>query len=443
MRVYIFTLTILITIISTTVFQNNVYAIDYATFDSFYKESISTKTWVIGGLLAVGGIALAVTGIGSAPGAAALGTAIGKIMGLSGAAATKAGLALLGGGALAKGGFGMLGGTVVLTTIFEGTMLGGSQIYEARTHQNNYNELCEQVKDYPNLPPIVNDSGPDEIEKVVDLFKKHYNFNALPSAKENVDTIHVALTALNRYEPEKDAFYKIGYDSVIRHEQLRVQTLKAILCFMDNDYKFAYKTALNAKQFYKSESDDGKKSVLLFIQSIAGLMANEIDIDTSLKYFRYAIMEEPDSPMLPLLYSIYISRAGALDVVTIDFINELYSIGSHIHKEKIKTVVNSQILTAAISKIWEEKNKIVYLLDNYDNLDREKAKVMIKHSYKNFNSFLEFAKAVKTFGIRYNDDTKEFWDKANDSINNYRNDSKELEKRIDEFEKHSDNQINS
>lgn len=425
---------IILSAIIVIIFQDNAFAKDYASFESFYRESLSLKSWVIGGVLAVAGVTLVFfTSGAAAPFVGAIGSAIGGMMGLSGAAATSAGLAWLGGGALAAGGYGVFGGTVLLTAIFEGSLLGGTQYIQHKVNQMNYVELCEQVKDYPNLPPILNTDGPKEIEDVVELFKKAYEIDQLPSTKVNIDVINVANSIVSKYDQEEDRFYKIGYDTVMRHEQLRIHTLQAILFFMANDYKSSYKKSVQAREFHKSVADDGIYSVIDFIYSVSGLMANNIDMKTSLSHFRVAIKSEAKNPLIPLLYSIYISRVGAIDKISIGFIREIGEFCELIEDEKIKCVVSIQVVTASLAKIWESQQMIRLLADNSGNIDLDKGIKMVKEAYENYKTFLSYARTF-ILTIPKNEDSREFLDKATASLKKYSSEEQLLGEMIKSLE---------
>lgn len=396
-------------------FQDTALAKDYASFKSFYIES-TLKSWLIGCGLAVAGTAMVVFFPAlAAPCVGTIGSAIGGMMGLSGAAATSAGLAWLGGGALAAGGFGVIGGTVLITAIFEGTMLTATQYVDEYRTNKNYAELCERVKDYPNLPPITNTDGPNEVDEVVELLKKEYSIGDLPSAERNKLAIVKALQIINRYRPEEDSFYKIGYDTVIRHEKLRVYTLKAILHFMNNDYINAYQATSSARSIY---DDDGIMSVINFIYSVSGLMTDKISLQDSLEEFRAAISSETDNKMIPLLYSIYISHAGAKNVVSINFLQHISALRYTITDSKIKNIVLYQILIASLSKVWENKQRIVTIADNIDNLNIEQPEKIVAEAFENYNVFLQYAyKVMKS--ISTSDDFSKLLDEPSRSINNY------------------------
>ena len=185
-------------VICLVLLTDSAFAKDYANFESFYKEG-NFWGWVIGGILALAGVAAVIfTGGAASPIVAGIGSAVGSMMGLSGAAATSAGLALLGGGSLAAGGFGMLGGSVLISAILEGTFLVGSQYVDSISRNNTYKELCEQMKDYPNFPPIKNDSGPSEIGRVVKILNKDYNVDLPNSAPQNQRAVKASLYELNR-----------------------------------------------------------------------------------------------------------------------------------------------------------------------------------------------------------------------------------------------------
>ena len=387
--------TILCSFILSLCLTGVVHAADYASFESFYQKSGGIWGWVIGGVLACAGVALVFVSTGfAAPFVASIGSAIGGLMGLSGAAATSAGLAWLGGGALAAGGLGVVGGSALLTAIFECTVLGGTQYYEYYSRKKDYQELCEQVKDYPTLPPIQNSDGPAEVKLVVESLERHYRLDSLPSSEPNTEAVKHALYETLRWKAPDKKFYSIGYEEKVRREKLRMYSLQAILYFMGNDYKEAFKHAGEARYYHFETKDDGPASVPNFVYSVSGVFTEELPINISLNIFHEAIKSEPENLMIPQLFSIYISRLGAKNAI--DY-NVLYSLGGtakHITDTKIRYVAEYQIMTAITAKLWEIQQLLTFYSDNSDSIDEAEF-------FKNTQTYQEEYKKILDYGQSY------------------------------------------
>jgi hypothetical protein len=155
------------------IFPDSSYAAtEYATFESFYKES-SAIGWILAMVVALSvGVVIFFTGGAASPIVAGFGSWIGGMMGLSGIAATNAGLALLGGGSIASGGFGIIGGTALLTAslsfgidiVFDYTAGEVVSVYK-------YSNLTEHSKKMLTLPLPMNDSGPNAYEIAMEVLE--------------------------------------------------------------------------------------------------------------------------------------------------------------------------------------------------------------------------------------------------------------------------------
>lgn len=421
-------------------FADVALAKDYANFESFYKEG-NFWGWVIGGIFAVVGIAAVVLSGGTAsPIVAGIGSAVGGMMGLSGAAATSAGLAFLGGGSLAAGGFGMLGGTVLISAVLEGTFLAGSQYVDAIGRESTYKELCEQVKDYPNFPPIKNNSGPTEIGIVVKILNKNYDVTQPNSIPQNQKAVSDAIYELNKYRPEEDSFYKINYKEVMRREQLRVDSLLALLYFMENDYKSAYSMAQSAINNFNGVKDDGPASVPNFIIASAGLITQEISPEDSIVLFSSVIGNESESPILPLLYSIYISRAGATKVINDRFLKSLISTTSRIENKDIAPVVDSQLMMAILARLWDNYQSIMTIGDNIQQFNLQKAKTRCRDNLKEYEAILIMAKSFHNRFPSNTPEEKDFSWRTSHSIQKYDDDLVELRQIVSKIESLSENE---
>ena len=286
-------------------------ASEYATFESFYKEpsvlGIGLWGWVIAGIAtiaaAIGIIAVGVGtgGVGAPAAVAAVGTWIGKLMGFSGAVATNAGLALLGGGALAKGGFGMLGGTILLTSVFvfstEIVVDYGSDAIGNLKSSYDYEQLAEESKNMLTLPLPANDSGPDSYVKPINVLN-NINIEEPLWSSYNQEIIDKSIRAA-------------GTDNSVEHlsheDQARRQSLLALLYFVSNDYITAKKHA--KESIYHAQVSELKSTLPMFIFAASSLYDENVRFySTTTNYFTKAILEEPENPLIPLLFSIYLDR---------------------------------------------------------------------------------------------------------------------------------------
>ena len=145
-------------------------ATEYATFESFYKETASIG-WTIAAVAAlIAGAAIFFTGGTASPVDVAIGSWLGGMMGLSGAAATNAGLALLGGGSIASGGLGIAGGTALLTAALSfGTEVVVDYTIGKAYSEYQYSNLKEQSNNLATLPIPINDSGPVAYDDAIEL----------------------------------------------------------------------------------------------------------------------------------------------------------------------------------------------------------------------------------------------------------------------------------
>ena len=201
-------------------------ATEYATFESFYKDS-DYVGWTISALVAgATGAAIFVTGGTASPIVVGIGTWLGGLMGLSGAAATNAGLALLGGGSIASGGFGIAGGAALLTAAYTfSTELSIDYVINRSISEYSYRELATQSKDMLTLPLPKSTSGPGPYKDAVSILEDIDE--ELPiSSNTNQKLISRAIETINA-----------GQDDLNADEESKIDTLLALLYFISNDYQ--------------------------------------------------------------------------------------------------------------------------------------------------------------------------------------------------------------
>jgi len=269
---------------------------EYATFQTFYQES-SAIGWVLAGVFAlIGGAVICFTGGTASPIVAGIGSWIGGMMGLSGIAATNAGLALLGGGAIASGGFGVIGGTALLTaTLSFGTDVVVDYTIGKAVNEYEYSNLTKYSKKMTTLPLPMNDSGPEAYEDALKILEGIDKGSPVFSNK-NQQIISNAIKVLQNSKDVPDI-----------DESAKNSSLLSLLYFVSNDYVRA--------KIYASSSITAarvshiKRTLPAFIYATSSLYEKEFNFTSITRnYFRYSILAEPDNPLIPLLFSIYLDR---------------------------------------------------------------------------------------------------------------------------------------
>jgi len=269
---------------------------EYATFESFYKES-DYVGWALSALIAGAiGTTIFVTGGTASPIVAGIGTWLGGLMGLSGAAATNAGLALLGGGSIASGGFGIAGGTALLTA----AMSFGSEVVTDYTisktiSEYSYRKLADQSKDMLTLPLPENTSGPGSYKDAVAILE---DIDAdLPiSSNFNNKVISSAIKTITAKQENLDA-----------DEESKIDSLLALLYFVSNNYPIAKEHANSAIMHARYKNI--RRTLPAFIYATSSLYEENFDFSSvTNNILSYSVQAEPKNPLIPLLFSIYLDR---------------------------------------------------------------------------------------------------------------------------------------
>jgi len=271
-------------------------ATEYATFESFYKET-SYVGWILAGIGAViAGAAIIFTGGTASPIVVGIGTWIGGMMGYSGIVATNVGLALLGGGSIASGGFGIIGGTVLLTaTLSFGTDIVIDYTLGKAITEYKYGSLAEQSKEMLTLPYPMNTDGSNSYKAAIDALSKIDKKSPI-YADINQQIVKGTIQILESNQE------KFGLDKKLKNE-----TLLSLLYFISNDY-------IKAKQYANSAIEDAKildvkRTLPAFIYATSSLYNEKFDFNSITNdYFKYSILAEPNDPLIPLLFSIYLDR---------------------------------------------------------------------------------------------------------------------------------------
>lgn len=291
-------------VILVLVFPINSCASEYCTFSSFYKES-SSIAWVLAGVVAVITVAIVIyTGGSASPMVASVGTWIGNMMGYSGIVATNSGLALLGGGSVVSGGWGIAGGVAILTlalTFGEEIVIGYT--LDTIIAEYNYSEFSEDSKSMTTLPIPQNTDGTESYSDTVVFLKDKINSEETIFSNYNQEMIGIAGKTLDVVGD----FDFIFADTEEQGLKSKEESLYALLCFISNDYKIAKIHAKRAIGY--ARYIDRKRTLPAFIYATSSLYDKRFNFEKVTRdYFRYSVLAEPDNPLIPLLFSIYLDR---------------------------------------------------------------------------------------------------------------------------------------
>ncbi len=342
-------------------------ATEYATFESFYKES-SAIGWILAGVVAlIAGAVIFITGGTASPIVVGLGSWIGGMMGLSGIAASNAGLALLGGGSIASGGFGIIGGTALVTAAFSfGTDIVIDYTIGEAVSIYKYSNLREYSIKMPTLPLPMNDSGPDAYESAMENLEGIDKESPIFSIN-NQQVIRRAITSLETSQDIPDI-----------DEQAKNNSLLSLLNFVSNDYvkakKFAH-LAINS-----ARSAEIKRTLPAFIYATSSLYEEDFDFASITKNnFRYSILAEPDNPLIPLLFSIYLDRMflrfndGFLDEKSL---NSIFDIMQSPSIEDHRVLNYAVLLSRYFIRLKLEQQKITSLSESSNETIKNSSKTL-------------------------------------------------------------------
>ncbi|SEH04928.1 interferon alpha-inducible IFI6/IFI27 family protein [Candidatus Venteria ishoeyi] len=414
---------------------------EYATFESFYKESSAIK-WILSAVVAlILAATIFFTGGTATPIVASIGSWVGGMMGLSGIAATKAGLALLGGGSIASGGFGVIGGTTLLSAAlsFSTNVVFDYAIEEAIT-EYQYKNLVDYSKKMLTLPLPVNDSGSEKYKETIKLLSV-INKEQPTFSSNNQKIIKNAIKLMQRTKDISNI-----------NDKSKNYALLSLLYFISNDY-------INAKKYssllIKYTKQLGIKSTLpSFIYATSSLYDENIDLSFITKhYFYYSIMQEPDNPLIPILFSIYLDRIFIrFDCCTYDdylvYKNSLKNIFIIIKSNSIdnKKLNYTILLTRYIELIKLNQQKIISLATTNNKTIRNNSKTLLEINnslniyYNLINEANNIIKHLSSLGGN-STDRKNVIYFYNLLKKNYKKDGKRLEILIDNLKKYQENLI--
>jgi len=411
-------------------------ASEYATFESFYKES-STIGWVITGIFAlIAGAAVFFTGGTASPIVLSIGTWIGGTMGLSGIAATNAGLALIGGGTIASGGFGIIGGTALISAALTfGTFAAFDYSIEKAISEYSYSNLAEQSKNMLTLPLPVNKSGSDAYEYAIEILE-NVNKEEPISSNHNQQIIDNAIIKLINESSTENFDLK---------KHVKNESLLSLLYFVSNDYIKARKHADVAIKY--ARPSELKMTLPAFIYATSSLYEEEFDF-TSItnNYFMRSILDETNNPLIPLLFSIYLDRMLLRfndDYLDEKAMNQIFIIMKSPSIEDVRQINYAVIMVRYFILLWQEQQKITSLANTSNNTIKKSPKTLlvVNNSLEKYKRLLINSNLVvkELITLDLDDESRTKIIEFHDIFVKYRDDRERLASIVDELRKYQAN----
>ena len=347
---------------------------DHGTFNTFYKSNLGVWAWVGISCAAIIGVAIAVYTVGSGIPAwcATVGAWIGGTLGLSGAAATNAGLALLGGGSIASGGFGMVGGVAVLTAAFTFStemMIG----YTLERAVNTYNDaqFVNECRHMLYLPCPVNTKGGQAYAAAQKYIVQNLtsNENMSITSESNQQVLRTAITKIQEVA---------GKETDVMN-QMKNKTMLALLFWLLGEPAQAAQNANEAIRSANQWNDEkwphnfkATPTVAEFILAICQLELEKTD--SYAEFFEYAILEEPNNKLIPLLFGIYLDRLMALyyyDKIPIDDIKNAIKIAADPKIGTHAPIVSVMLLSRLLVETKRRQQDILIIVESKEDLLRK------------------------------------------------------------------------
>ncbi len=425
----------LIVFILAAFWMTSAYSAEYATFEALYKES-NIIGWIAAGAVAlILGAIVFFSGGAASPFVVSIGTWVGGLMGLHGAAATSAGLALLGGGSIAAGGFGMIGGITILTAALSfSTDVVIDATVGTIVSEYNYKKLTEESKNMTTLPIPKNTSGPDSYEEAMEVLDE-FNKDQSISSDHNQSVIRRAIGTMNSTDD----------GSLDDDQRAKKFSLYALLHFLINDYEEAKVYARQAIGFSKYE--DIKRTLPAFIYATSSLYDEKLDYQEIKDNFRYAVLEEPENPLIPLLFSVYLDRLTMrIDDHTLDAdtLKHVLWVAENNELSKYHSVIYTLLISRYFIRLKVEQQLISSFAMQANNPSIQKIadKVLpkLQQSHQEYNKLLDGTLATSgalLSAVNSSDDI-ENKAKANEFSNlyvEYKKDEPRLAQLIVDFEK--------
>ena len=433
-------------LILVTVFahSDSAYALfeDEATFGSFYgRDWSSTIIW--GGvgivLAAVFGAATFFSGGAlspfAVPGVATIGTMIGNFMGVTGVAATKAGLALIGGGAIASGGLGMTGGAAILTTasglVVEGGFIAGEVLHDSVKREKEtealYARLVTAGEGLLTFPLPTKNSGSDALKEAMKILGDIDNEVPLSFGdkllvkkaitqilwdQEERDTALSALVHIDKNGPDASHKNQESMEDALNVllqsiyvSKLRDAALLSLLYFILNDYKKAKNYADHAIEIASTEdpkSYKGRVTLPIFISATSSLYDTQVNHELSVSQLKDAILLEPNSKIIPVLFSIFLDRFTLHSMVdeklNIGVFSEVFKIMKSPDLKEFRFTNYVLLLGRYLIHMEKESSKIKSLSDVSDDKVKNHPKILpyVQNALETYDLLLRGATDVES-----------------------------------------------
>jgi len=177
----------------------------------------------------------------------------------------------------------------------------------------------------------------------------------------------------------------------------REQSLLALLYFTSNDYVAAKRHADLA--YRMALSTNVKATLPAFIYATSSMYDEKPDFNRATAFFNYAVTNEHDNPLSPLLFAVYLDRVmyryndGYLSSLTLD---SIYDLSKPLSYDERKAAIQFGLLYRYFMIIKLEQQKIVSLTGTHNRTikDSPKTLVTVRDALREYKSLLVRSKSA-------------------------------------------------
>lgn len=261
----------------------------------------------------------------------------------------------------------MIGGTVLLTAALT---FGTSVVFDFAVGKAlvvyDYANFSTQSKTMTNLPLPINSNGSDAYEVAMKVLKDIDKDQPL-STNQNQGIVSKA----------KQGLSQSTQGTITSVEKSRDASMLALLNFVGNDYAQAKKFASMAYGF----ANDGQIRAPLpaFILAASSLYDESPDFKRVMADFSYSIRTEPDNPITPLMFAIFLDRVMYRfndGYLTSKSLWEIYDVSKSLPYDERQAIVQVGLVTRYFVRTKLEQQKIISLTQSDNKLIKESPKTL-------------------------------------------------------------------
>lgn len=254
------------------------------------------------------------------------------------------------------------------------------------TEAYEYSRFVESSSQMLTLPLPRNDSGPDSCETAMEVLDK-LDPAAPPYGDQYQSVIAKAIKTLN------------GVDdgTLDSDEQSRKASLLALLQFISADYRSAGNTSKVA--FDQGEAAGLEPTLASFIKASSTLYEDNLQFDNAVWYLEYALQHEPENPMTPLMFRVFLDRMAYRiyeGQLAADSFSKVFELSDKQPLDERKWAIQTEITRYLLARLDSDRSDINALAGTENTVikDHPDTLMRVKASLAEYDRLLQMTDAA-------------------------------------------------